>query len=83
MLRALLMIILLVVVVGLILVWTGFIELSRNPAPQQGADYEVQVNPPEVGTTNIQVPVIRPADDAAVNGAAPAPAPGPAPVNAQ
>ena len=75
--RKLLLVLAVLVLIAIFLVYQGYIEAPRR-SPSGGV--EVKVNPPEVGTTTVEVPTIRPATGAQpANGAAPAPAQ-PAPV---
>ena len=76
MLRKLLLLLALVVLVAIALVWQGYIEV---PGRAEDGKYEVKVNPPEVGTTTVEVPVVRPSR----NEQQGAPAPAPAPANGQ
>lgn len=70
MLRKLLLLLALVVVIAIVLVWQGYVEV---PGRAEDGKYPVRVNPPEVGTTTVEVPVVRPARGDS-NQAAPAPA---------
>ena len=57
MLRKLLLLLALVVIVAILLVWQGYVEV---PGRAENGKYPVRVNPPEVGTTKVEVPVVRP-----------------------
>ncbi len=70
MLRKLLLLLALIVIVAIVLVWQGYVEV---PGRADNGKYEVKVNPPEVGTTTVEVPVVRPSRGDS-NQAAPAPA---------
>ncbi len=83
--RKILLVLAILVLIAIFLVYQGYIEAPRR---SQDGQIEVKVNPPEVGTTTVQVPTIRPATGGqAGNTAAPAPAqapaqqPAPAPAN--
>jgi hypothetical protein len=57
MLRTLLLLIALIVVIGMALVWTGYIDLNRN----SDGSVSIQTRDVQVGTTttNVQMPVVR------------------------
>jgi septal ring-binding cell division protein DamX len=68
MLRAILVLLLLVIVVGIALVYTGMININQTRSAQapavtggQAPTFEVDVNPVEVGTAtkNVTVPVVK------------------------
>ena len=78
MLRKFLLLLALLVIVGIVLVATGVVELSRPG--------EVRINPVEVGTETrqVQTPTVRvDRGNEAAPAAAPAPAPPPPPANGQ
>jgi hypothetical protein len=79
--RKLLLVLAILVLIAIFLVYQGYIEAPRR-SPSGGV--EVKVNPPEVGTATVEVPMLRPkSSPPAGNTAAPAPAPAPAPQPAQ
>jgi cytochrome oxidase Cu insertion factor (SCO1/SenC/PrrC family) len=59
MLRALLLIIALIILLGIGAVWLGLVDLNQTQNAQ-APKFEVKVNPVEVGTTtaNIQTPTV-------------------------
>ncbi len=75
--RKILLLLAILVLIAIFLVYQGYIEAPRRTPT---GEVEVKVNPPEVGTTTVEVPTIRPRTGAQPgNTAAPAPAPAPAP----
>lgn len=74
--RKLLLLLAVLVLIAIFLVYQGYIEAPRRTA---SGEVEVKVNPPEVGTTTVEVPTIRPKSAPPGNTAAPAAQPAPAP----
>jgi hypothetical protein len=73
--RKILLVLALLVLIAIFLVYQGYIEAPRR---SESGQIEVKVNPPEVGTTTVQVPTLRPsAGGQQGNAAAPAPQPAP------
>lgn len=72
--RKILLVLAILVLIAIFLVYQGYIEAPRR---SQSGEIEVKVNPPEVGTTTVEVPTIRPSTGPQGNAAAPAPPPPP------
>jgi hypothetical protein len=81
MLRAILMLLALIILIGIALVYMGILHWPGGGQPVQVRPAEVRM---ETRQVNVQVPVVStPGDQPQGNAAAPAPAPQPAPQNGQ